>query len=58
MGSVFFDNVFNVEFISEKNKYVYDLTVEKTRNFQLFNGLNVRDTLKYRVSDIKNIASL
>jgi len=57
-SSVFFDNVVKVEFISEKNKYVYDLTVEKTRNFQLFNGLNVRDTLKYRVSDIKNIASL
>ena len=25
-------------------EYVYDLTVEKTRNFQIWNGLNVRDT--------------
>ena len=58
-GSVFFDNVVKIEFISSgKTEYVYDLTVEKTRNFQIFNGLNVRDTLKYRVSDIKNIASL
>ena len=39
-----FDKIINIEYINSKSKYVYDLTVEKTRNFQIFNGLNVRDT--------------
>ena len=42
---VYFDKVVNIEYVNGTTDYVYDLTVEKTRNFQLFNGLNVRDTL-------------
>ena len=42
---VFLDEVISIEFVDPSKTYVYDLTVEKTRNFQLFNGLNVRDTL-------------
>jgi DNA-directed RNA polymerase subunit A" len=41
---VFFDKVVSVEYVDGTTEYVYDLTVETTRNFQLFNGLNVRDT--------------
>jgi len=43
--SVYLDKVININYIKGSTKYVYDLTIEKTRNFQLFNGLNVRDTL-------------
>jgi DNA-directed RNA polymerase beta' subunit len=41
---VFFDPIVNLEEVKGTCEYVYDLTVEKTRNFQLWNGLNVRDT--------------
>jgi hypothetical protein len=43
--NVYFDKVINVEYVVSKYEKVYDITVEETRNFQLFNGLNVRDTL-------------
>ncbi len=41
---VYFDEVVNIEYVNGTTPYVYDLTVEKTRNFQLFNGLNIVDT--------------
>jgi hypothetical protein len=41
---VIFDKVININYVKGSTEYVYDLTVEKTRNFQLFNGLNMRDT--------------
>jgi intein/homing endonuclease len=40
---VFFDKVVSVEYVDGATEYVYDLTVETTRNFQLFNGLNIVD---------------
>ena len=41
---VYFDSVSSVDFVDGTTEYVYDLTVETTRNFQLFNGLNCDDT--------------
>lgn len=41
---VYFDKVLSVEYVNGTTEYVYDLTVETTRNFQLWNGLNVVDT--------------
>lgn len=41
---VYFDPVISVEYVEGTSEYVYDLTVEHTRNFQLWNGLVVRDT--------------
>ena len=41
---VFFDKVVSVEHVEGSTEFVYDLTVETTRNFQLWNGLNQRDT--------------
>ena len=41
---IIFDKVININYVKGSTEYVYDLTVEKTRNFQLFNGLNMRDT--------------
>jgi len=43
LRDVYFDEVVSVEFVEGSTEYVYDLTVEETRNFTLFNGLNVRD---------------
>jgi DNA-directed RNA polymerase subunit A" len=42
--NVYFDNITSVEYVDGTTEYVYDLTVEKTRNFQLYNGLNCADT--------------
>ena len=41
---VYFDEVLSVEYVDGTTEYVYDLTVEVTRNFQLLNGVSVRDT--------------
>ena len=41
---VYFDEVLSVEYVDGTTKYVYDLTVEVTRNFQLWNGLSIVDT--------------
>ena len=43
LRDVYFDKVVSVEFVEGSTEYVYDLTVEETRNFSLFNGLNMRD---------------
>ncbi len=41
---VYFDAIVKIEEVDSSNQYVYDLTVEHTRNFQLFNGVNCLDT--------------
>jgi DNA-directed RNA polymerase beta' subunit len=43
-NDVILDKIIDIEYLESSTPYVYDLTVEKTRNFQLWNGLNVRDT--------------
>ena len=40
---VYFDRVKTVEYVDGTTEFVYDLTVEETRNFQVRNGLNLRD---------------
>lgn len=44
LQDVYLDKVTNIQEICSSTEYVYDLTVEKTRNFSLFNGITVRDT--------------
>lgn len=41
---VYFDRVKTVEYVDGTTEFVYDLTVEETRNFQVRNGLSVKDT--------------
>lgn len=41
---VYFDRVISVEEVESTTPFVYDLTVATTRNFQLYNGLSVRDS--------------
>jgi hypothetical protein len=42
--NVYFDAICQIQKVKGTCEYVYDLTVEETRNFQLWNGLVVRDT--------------
>ena len=44
---VYFDSVVSVDYVDGTTQYVYDLTIEHTRNFQLWNGLTVRDTFHH-----------
>lgn len=44
LNDVASDKVAKIEYIEPSNKYVYDLTVEPTKNFILANGLAQRDT--------------
>lgn len=41
---VYFDPIISIEYVNATNGVVYDFTISDTKNFQLFNGLNVRDT--------------
>jgi DNA-directed RNA polymerase beta' subunit len=39
-----YDMVINIEEVTSDYNYVYDLTVKNTRNFNIYNGLCMRDT--------------
>jgi DNA-directed RNA polymerase subunit A" len=41
---IYFDEVVSIELVDGSTEFVYDLTVESTRNFQGWNGLNFADT--------------
>lgn len=41
---MYFDEIESIEEVSNPTKYVYDLTVADTRNFNIQNGLCMRDT--------------
>jgi DNA-directed RNA polymerase beta' subunit len=41
---VLFDRIISIEEVDNTTPYAYDLTVENTRNFNLYNGLCQRDT--------------
>jgi DNA-directed RNA polymerase beta' subunit len=42
--TICYDRVIRIEEVASEHPYVYDLTVEHTRTFNLFNGLCVNDT--------------
>jgi DNA-directed RNA polymerase beta' subunit len=41
---MYFDKIVSIEYVEATSSLVYDLTVAKTRNFNLFNGLCQKDT--------------
>ena len=41
---VYFDEIVSIDYVDGSTEFVYDLTVEITRNFQLYSGLTLRDT--------------
>lgn len=42
--NIYYDEIIEIEEIPSSHQYVYDLTVEKTKNFNIANGLCMRDT--------------
>ena len=42
--NILYDKVVSIEEYSSEHKYVYDFTVKDTRNFNIYNGLCIRDT--------------
>ena len=54
---IYFDKVVSVEYIDGTTDYVYDITVETTRNFQLWNGLNCRDTFHHAGQGDKTVTT-
>jgi len=44
---VIFDRIKSIEEVSNTTNYAYDLTVEDTRNFNIYNGLAIRDTFHF-----------
>ena len=42
--TIFYDKVVSIQEVPNPTPYVYDLTVADTRNFNLYNGLAMRDT--------------
>lgn len=56
-GDVVFDRVVSVDFVAKptRGNFVYDFTVECTRNFVLAGGLGVRDTFHYSGVASKNV---
>ena len=54
---VYFDSVVSIEYVNATNGLVYDFTVAKTRNFNLFNGLNLRDTFHKAGSGEKTVTT-
>lgn len=43
-NDVFFDEIISIEEVKPSNTYVYDFTIEKTKNFIMANGLCMRDS--------------
>jgi DNA-directed RNA polymerase beta' subunit len=44
---VIFDKIKSIEETPNTTKYAYDLTISDTKNFNIYNGLNLRDTFHF-----------
>ena len=47
MEELLFDQIISIEEVPNPTDYVYDLTVKDTRNFNIYNGLALRDTFHF-----------
>jgi len=47
MDELLFDQIISIEEVPNPTDYVYDLTVKDTRNFNIYNGLALRDTFHF-----------
>jgi len=53
---VLFDKIISIEEVPNTTDYAYDLTVADTRNFNIYNGLAIRDTFHFAgVSSKSNV---
>ena len=55
INDVYLDSVVSIEFVKPSREFVYDFTVAETRNFQLFNGLNIRDTFHKAGQSVQSV---
>jgi len=46
-SGILFDKIKSIEEVSNTTNYAYDLTVADTRNFNIYNGLAIRDTFHF-----------
>ena len=54
--NIYFDRIKSIEEVQNPTSHVYDLTVETTRNFNTYNGLNLIDTFHFAgVSSKSNV---
>jgi DNA-directed RNA polymerase beta' subunit len=44
---VLFDKIIKIEEVQNTTNYAYDLTIEDTKNFNIYNGLALRDTFHF-----------
>ena len=44
---VLFDKIVNIEEVENTTNYAYDLTIKDTKNFNIYNGLCLRDTFHF-----------
>jgi intein/homing endonuclease len=56
-NDVMMDKVVKIEDFTSEHPFVYDLTVEKTKNMTLINGITVRDTFHAAGSASKNVTT-
>jgi DNA-directed RNA polymerase II subunit RPB1 len=53
---VIFDQIISIEEVPNTTNYAYDLTIEDTKNFNIYNGLALRDTFHFAgVSSKSNV---
>jgi len=52
---VVFDTIISIEEVDSTNGWVYDFTVKDTRNFNIFNGLGLRDSFHSSGMSIKTV---
>ena len=53
--NVRFERIEKIEHVKSSHKYVYDLTVEHTKNMTLLNGIACRDTFHFAGIGSKNV---
>ena len=56
-NDVYLDKIIEIKPYEKKGNYLYDFTVESTRNFNLFNGLVQRDTFHTTGLSIKTVVT-
>lgn len=55
VNDAWLDTVTHIQEIPSSHKYVYDLTVEHTKNMVLLNGIAIRDTFHFAGDSSKNV---
>lgn len=55
LGDTWVDEIVQIESVPSSHPYVYDLTVERTKNMVVLNGIGCRDTFHFAGDSSKNV---